>query len=232
MTINLKNFIGVFAFAAVLFTVACTKETLDTIVSDANIVAVDELVTFSDPTNSTKSKLTDEPVSGPMSPDSVGNGHGHGHGWGRGRGSHPGRIVGDSIAFTGLPSAAQTYLLANSDTSTIVRIAKITLSDGTIQYSVRFSTRKHLHFDAAGVVIITTTHNHVFTNILITDLPAAAQTYLAANVIAANIVGIIKVTSTDGTITYGVRMADNTRYTFDTAGAVIPNPKGGRRGRH
>jgi Putative beta-lactamase-inhibitor-like, PepSY-like len=236
MTINLKNFIGVFAFAAVLFTVACTKETLDNILNDANIVAVDELVTFSDPSNGTKSKLMDEPAGGPTSPDSVGHGGGHGgghgHGWGRGRGSHPGRIAGDSIGFSGLPSAAQTYLLTNSDTSKIVRIVKITLPDGTFQYVVRLNNRTHLHFDAAGVVIVTTTDRHQFTNIAITDLPAAAQTYLNANTTAANIVGIIKVTKLDGTVIYGVRLADNKRFTFDAAGALIANPTGGRRGRH
>ena len=234
MTINLKNFIGVFAFAAVLFTVACTKETLDTIVNDENIVAVDELVTFSDPTNGTKSKLLDEPVGGPMSPDSVGNGHGHGHGhgWGRGHGSHPGRIAGDSIGFSGLPSAAKTYLLTNSDTSKIVRIVKITLPDGTFQYVVRLNDRTHLHFDAAGVIIISTTDRHQFVNIAFTDLPTAAKTFLNAHTTVANIVGIIKVTKLDGTFIYGVRLADNTRYTFDAAGAVIANPRGGRRGRH
>jgi hypothetical protein len=231
MTISLKSFIGSFAFAAVLFTVACTKETLDTIVNDANIVAVDELVTFSDPANVTKSKLNDdptlEPVSGPPPPDSVG----HGHGWGRGHGSHPGRIAGDSIGFSGLPSAAKTYLLT-LDTSKIVRIVKITLPDGTFQYAVRLKDHTHIHFDATGVVITTTTDRHQFTNIAFTDLPTAAQTFLNANTTVANIVGIIKVTKLDGTFEYGVRLADNTRYTFNAAGAVIANPKGGRKGHH
>jgi hypothetical protein len=230
MTISLKNFMGAFAFAAVLFTVACTKENIDALIGDSNIVAVDELVTFSDPSNGTKSKLNDEPVSGPMSPDSVGNGHGHG--WGRGHGSHPGRIAGDSIGFSGLPSAAKTYLLTNSDTSKIVRIVKITLPDGTFEYAVRLNDHTHLHFDAAGAVVITTNDRHQFINIALTDLPAAAQTFLNANTTVANIVGIIKITKPDGTFEYGVRLADNTRYTFDAAGAVIPNPKGGRKGRH
>jgi hypothetical protein len=113
-----------------------------------------------------------------------------------------------------------------------VRIIKITLPDGTIQYGVRLNDHTHLHFDAAGAVITTTTDRHQFVIITFNDLPAAAKTYLNANTTVANIVGIIKITKPDGTFAYGVRLADNTRYTFDAAGAVIPNPTGGRRGRH
>jgi hypothetical protein len=222
MTISLKSFIGTFAFAAVLFTVACTKENLDNIVNDANIVAVDELVTMSEP-----------PSGPPPPPDSTRSPRDSSNRcWGRGHGNHPGKIKGDSIGFSGLPSAAQTYLLTNSDTSKIVRIVKITLPDGTFQYVVRLKDRTHLHFDAAGVVIMTTTDRHQFVTITFNDLPAAAKTYLNANTTVANIVAVIKVTKPDGTFVYGVRLADNTRFTFDAAGAKIDNPKGGRKGRH
>lgn len=219
MTVNIKNLFGSLAFMAILFTVACTKDATDTITSDAAIVAVDELVTLSDPS------------SGPNTPDSV---HVNGDStrcWKKGRGNHPGRIKGDSIGFADLPAAAQAHLLT-LDTSKILRIVKITLPDGTFQYAVRMNDRTHIHFDAAGVVITTTTHDHRFTVIAFADLPAAAQTYLNTNTTVANIVGIIKVTKPDGTFIYGVRLSDNTRYTFDAAGALIPNPTGGRRGRH
>jgi hypothetical protein len=220
MTISLKNFMGAFAFAAVLFTVACTKENLDSIVNDANIVAVDELVTLSEP-----------PSGPPPPPDSTRSPRDSSNRcWGRGHGNHPGKIKGDSIGFSGLPSAAQTYLLTNSDTSKIVRIVKITLPDGTFQYVVRLKDRTHLHFDAAGVVITTTTDRYQFVTITFNDLPAAAKTYLNANTTVANIVAIIKVTKPDGTFVYGVRLADNTRFTFDAAGVKIDNPKGGRKG--
>ncbi len=212
MTISIKSFISSLAFAAILFTVACTKDDLDNIVSDANIVAVDELVTLSAPP-----------------PDSTHSPRDSSRCWKRGQGTHPGRVKGDSIGFTALPSAAQTYLLTNSDTSKIVRIVKITLPDGTFQYAVRLKDRTHLHFDAAGALITTTTDRHQFITILFADLPTAAKTYLNANTTVANIVAIIKVTKPDGTFIYGVRLADNTRFTFDAAGALIPNPKGGRR---
>jgi hypothetical protein len=222
MTRSIKNLVGSLAFMAILFTVACTKDTTDT-VSDASIVAVDELVTLSDP------------PAGPNTPDSIHANSDSTRCWGgrhgRGRGNHPGRIQGDSIGFTDLPAAAQTYLLT-LDTSKILRIVKITLSDGTIQYAVRMADHTHIHFDAAGVVITTTTSDHHFTVIAFADLPAAAQTYLNTNTTVANIMGIIKITKPDGTIIYGVRMTDNTRYTFDAAGALIANPTGGRRGHH
>ena len=222
MTISIKSFISSLAFAAILFTVACTKEAIDTVTSDANLVAVNELVTLSEP-----------PSGPPPPPDSTRSPRDSSHRcWGRGHGNHPGRVVGDSIGFSALPSAAQTYLLTNSDTSKIVKIVKITLPDGTFQYVVRLNNHTHIHFDAAGVVITTTTDRHQFVTINFADLPAAAQTYLNANTTVANIIGIIKVTNTDGTITYGVRLVDNKRLTFNAVGALIANPTGGRRGHH
>lgn len=218
MTTSIKNLFGSLAFMAILFTVACTKDAIDTI-NDANIVAVDELVVLSDPS------------AGPNTPDSIRSGDST-RCWKGGRGNHPGRVKGDSIGFSGLPTAAQTYLLT-LDTSKIVRIVKITLPDGTFQYAVRLNDRTHIHFDASGAVITTTTHDHRFARIAFADLPAAAQTYLNTNTTVANIVGIIKVTKADGTVEYGVRFTNNTRFTFNAAGAVIPNPTGGRRrGRH
>jgi hypothetical protein len=228
MTTNIKSFIGSLAFMAILFTVACTKDTVEELVTtDANLVAVNELVTTSDLVIKTSGAL-DVPTSGPDSPDSARTGHGHG--WGRGHGSHPGGIAGDSIGFGTLPTATQTYLLTNADTSKIKKIVKITLQDGTFQYVVRFTDGTHSHFDATGTFISTTTDRHVHVVILFTDLPTAAQTYLNANTTAANIVAVIKVTNTNGIVTYGVRLVDNTRITFNAAGEVIPNPTGGRRG--
>ncbi len=223
MTTSIKNLFASLAFMAILFTVACTKDAVDSVTSDANIVAVNELVTLSDPPSG---------PSGPSGVDSVRTPPDSTHRcWGRGHGDHPGRVKGDSIGFSSLPTAAQTYLLT-LDTSKIAKIVKITLPDGTFQYVVRLKDHTHIHFDASGTVITTTMDNHHFVTIAFTGLPAAAQTYLNANTTVANIVGIIKVTKPDGTFEYGVRFADNTRLTFNAAGAVIPNPVGGRRGHH
>jgi hypothetical protein len=223
MTTSIKNLIGSLAFMAILFTVACTKDAVDTVTSDANISAVNELVTLTEPPSG----------GGPPSPDSTHqSGDTSRHCWKRGHGEHPSRVKGDSIGFSGLPSLAQTYLLTNSDTSKIVKIVKITLSDGTFQYVVRLNDHTHLHFDAAGVYISTTTDKHNFVTILLIELPAAAQTYVNIHTTAANIAGIIKITKPDGTVIYGVRLTDNTRYTFDAAGGLIANPKDGRHGHH
>jgi hypothetical protein len=224
MTISIKSFIGSLAFAAILFTVACTKDTTDTVVTDANIVAVNELVTLSDP------------QGGPPPPDSMNHPRDSSHGcWGgghgRGHGEHPGHVKGDSIGFGSLPSATQTYLLT-LDTSKIAKIVRITLPDGSFGYVVRLKDHTHLHFDASGTLVSTTMDNHHFVTILLTDLPAAAQTYVNAHTTAANISGIFKTTKPDGTVEYGVRLADNTRYTFNAAGALIANPVGGRHGHH
>jgi hypothetical protein len=219
MTASIKNLIGSLAFMAILFTVACTKDAIDDLTTDATIVAVDELVTLSDPS------------SGPSGVDSVRSPTDSSRCWRGGHGNHPGRIKGDSIGFASLPTAAQTYLNANTTVANIKRIVRITLPDSTIQYAVRFTDGTHLHFDAAGALITTTQQGHNFVRITLADLPAAAQTYLNANTTVANIVGIIKVTKPDGTFEYGVRFADNTRLTFNAAGAVIPNPTGGRRKR-
>ncbi len=224
MTINLKNFIGSLAFMAILVTVACTKDTVDTFVADANIVAVNELVTLSSP------PPPDSTHSPTDSTHHCWGGQGGGHG-DHGHGEHPGHVKGDSIGFRDLPAAIQTYLLT-TDTSKIAKIVKITLPDGTFQYTVRLKDHTHLHFDAAGVLISTTMDNHHFVTITLADLPAAARTYVNAHTTAANIAGIIKVTKPDGTIEYGVRLTDNTRYTFDAAGNLIPNPTGGRHGHH
>ena len=219
MTASIKNLIGSLAFLAILFTVACTKDGIDPndMTADATIVAVDELVVLGDPTGG---------------PDSVHTPRDSSRCWRGGHGNHPGRVKGDSIGFSSLPTAAQTYLNTNTTVANIKRIVRITLPDSTVQYAVRFNDRTHLHFDAAGAVITTTQHAHNFVTILFTALPAVAQTYLNTNTTVANIVGIIQVTKPDGTITYGVRFADNTRLTFNAAGAVIPNPQGGRRKRH
>ncbi len=216
MTASIKNLIGGLAFMAILFTVACTKEAIDELTADATIVAVDELIVLGDPTGG---------------PDSVRTPRDSSRCWRGGHGNHPGRIKGDSIGFSSLPTAAQTYLNTNTTVANIKRIVRITLPDGTVQFAVRFNDGTHLHFDAAGEVVTTSHHKHNFVRITLTDLPAAAQTYLNTNTTVANIVGIIKVTKPDGTITYGVRFADNTRLTFNAAGVVIPNPVGGRKKR-
>lgn len=221
---KIKNLLKALTFIGLFATLAsCTQEDLaDAALLDETNLASNELVT-------TTAK----------SMDSVGTGltfdakHRR-HGWGGGRGSHPRNITGDSILFAGLPTAAQTYLTTNTDTSTITRIVRITLPDSTIQYIVRFSGRTHLHFDANGAVVTTPTHGHQFVDVLFTELPTAAQTYLNANVTVANISIIIKLTKPNGTEYYLVRMNDGTRITFDATGNVVPNDGSGRgrRGRH
>ena len=108
---------------------------------------------------------------------------------------------------------------------------KITLPDGTVRYGVRLSDRTHYHFDAAGVLIADEPRGNAFVEITIAQLPTAIQTYLTANGHTANISHIIKVTKTDGTVIYGIRLTNNTIITFNAAGTVSPNPMH-RRGHH
>lgn len=61
------------------------------------------------------------------------------------------------------------------------------------------------------------------------DLPATAQAYLTANVDVTLIKRIEKITLTDGTVRYGVRLTDRTHYHFDATGAVVVDePRGNK----
>jgi Putative beta-lactamase-inhibitor-like, PepSY-like len=224
MNVSIKNLLKVATLVGILFTVACTKESSGDVLADGSLTTVDELVVSG---------------TGAGGPDSLGHHRDStsGHFWKGGggkHGNHPSKVQGDSIGFSGLPAAAQANLIANTDTSKITRIVKITLADGTFNYVVRFSDRKHIHYDAAGVVLVKATKDHQFTEITFADLPAAAQTYLNANTTVANITTVVKITKPDGTIIYGIRMSDNTHFAFDSAGALLDTPTGGgrRKGKH
>lgn len=217
---KIKNVLKALAFFGLLAVVACTQEeSIDEALVNETNLASNELVT-------TTAKSLDSVGTG-ITTDAK---HRR-HGWGGGRGSHPHNITGDSIGFAGLPTAAQTYLTTNTDTSTIIRIVRITLPDSSVQYIVRLLGRTHLHFDANGNVITMPTHGCQFIDILFANLPTAAQTYLNTNVTVANIAMIVQLTKPDGTIYYLVRMNDGTRITFDASGNVVPNDGRGRRGR-
>jgi hypothetical protein len=173
--------------------------------------------------------ITTELLLAPSAPlDSTRRDSGHfcggGHGRGQG-GHHTGHASGaqaDSITFAQLPQAAQTYITTNAGTLTIGKIVKITLADGTIRYAVRFTNGTHYHFDANGVLIVNT---HGFATVAFDSLPAAARTYLLANTDTALINHIIKITTKNGAILYGVRLNNNTHYFFDSNGAIVPEPR-------
>ncbi len=225
MNVSIKNLLRLATLVGILFSVACAKESSGDVLADGSLTTVDELVVSG---------------TGAGGPDSLRNpgDTSRGRCWRGGggkHGNHPSKVQGDSIGFSGLPTAAQANLIANTDTSKITRIVKITLADGTFNYVVRFSDRKHIHFDAAGVVLIKATKDHQFTEITFADLPAAAQTYLNANATVANITAVVKITKPDGTIIYGVRLSDNKHFAFDSAGTLLDIPNGGRgrgKGRH
>lgn len=149
-----------------------------------------------------------------------------------GRCGHPNRMRGDSIGFADLPQAAQDYLIQNSDTALIERIYRVTLPDSTVRYGVRLLSFQHFHFDATGAVQTNPNGAATFEVIAVTALPQAAQDYLTTNGQTSSVVIAVKITKPDGTIVYAVRLSDNTRVSFDSAGAVVAEPRGrGRRGR-
>jgi hypothetical protein len=65
-------------------------------------------------------------------------------------------------------------------------------------------------------------------SITVSQLPAAAQTYLTTNGLTAKVVSVFKITHKDSTgatkITYVVRLNDKTHIHFDAAGAVVNKP--------
>lgn len=218
MKMLLKNFVRLATFVAFIFAISCTKEDLTAdLFSDENATTVNELVATGS--------------GGPGGDSTHMDGGNHSHGWRSGHRDHPGHSRGDSIAFSGLPETAKTYLIGNVDTSKITRIAKVTLRDSSVRYGVRLSNGTHIHFDANGAVVATPTDRHVFTEITFAELPAAAQTYVLSKTTADKIAIVIKVTKPDGTVFYGVRLTDNTHFAFDSTGAVVTKSSG-RRGRH
>ncbi|MBL7816333.1 MAG: hypothetical protein JNL70_15035 [Saprospiraceae bacterium] len=220
----MKRLFQVFSLFAMVLAVACTKTSdvdIDTASTLDVITTSDELLTLGQGTSGT--------VAGPMGGDTSRR---HCDSVGRGRhGRHPNGGRGDSIGFADLPAAAQQYLNDSTNVSTITRIEKITLADGTVRYGVRFSDRTHIHFDANGVVIADEPRGNRFVEITLAELPAAAQTYLTTNGHTTDIAQVVKATKPDGTVIYGVRLTNNTMITFNAAGEVIPNPTR-RRGRH
>jgi hypothetical protein len=209
----MKNLVKLSAIAGFLFLFSCTAQ--DEITTDAT---VDEnlLITTEFLLGPSDSSHTD-------STRRCGNGHGRGTG-----GHHLGHASGaqaDSIGLADLPQTAQNYIATNAATLTISKILKITLPDGTIRYAVRFTDGTHYHFDASGTFIVKPSHIHRFSGVTFDSLPAAARTYLLANTDTALINHIVKIVQRDGTLLYGVRLNNNTRYFFDSNGAIVPEPR-------
>jgi hypothetical protein len=209
----MKNLVKLSAIAGFLFLFSCTAQ--DEITTDAT---VDEnlLITTEFLLGPSDSSHTD-------STRRCGNGHGRGRG-----GHHFGHASGaqaDSIGLADLPQTAQNYIATNAATLTIRKILKITLSDGTIRYAVRFTDGTHYHFDASGTFIVKPSHIHHFSSVAFDSLPAAARTYLLANTDTTLINHIVKIVQRNGTILYGVRLNNNTRYFFDSNGAIVPEPR-------
>ena len=217
----MKQLFQLFSMVALVLAVSCTKtSSIDPSALDV-ITTSDALLSLGQGTSGT--------VAGPMGGDTSRE---RCNATGRGRhGNHPNGGVADSIGFGDLPATAQAYLNANVDITKITRIKKITLSDGTVRYGVRLSDRTHYHFDATGTLIVDEPRGNQFVEITLAELPASIQAYLTANGHTTDIDHVIKVTKSDGTVIYGVRLTNNTMITFDATGAVIPNPKR-KRGHH
>ncbi len=210
----MKQLFQVLSMFILVLAVSCTKTSSVDPASLDVITTSDELLTLGQGTSGT--------VAGPMGGDTS---RGRCDSLGRGRhGRHPNGGRGDSIGFGDLPATAQAYLNANVNVTLIKRIEKITLPDGTVRYGVRLTDRTHYHFDATGALIVDEPRGNQFVEITLAELPAVIQTYLTTNGHTTDIGHIVKVTRTDGTIIYGVRLTNNTMITFDSTGAVIPNP--------
>ena len=211
----MKNLVRVFAFMSLLLVFACTKDNsvdATSAVDDVQSAAINEITALTTNGGDTATAMK-----------GCGNRGGFGN-MGRGRHQHPEGIKGDSIGFNDLPQAAQTTLTDSGFVTKILRVLKITLPDGTFSYVVRFTDRKHLHFDAAGAIIVLPSRQHNFTAITIDDLPAAAKADVLTKTDVSKITHVIKITKPDGSIEYGVRTNDNKNFRYDAAGVLLPNP--------
>jgi hypothetical protein len=216
MSNSMKNVVKVFAFMCLVLAFSCVKEDslTDTNAVDAQALIFNELTALT-----ANSHDIIEGKKGCGNKDGFGN-------MGKGHHKHPDGVKGDSIGFGDLPQAAQTILTASGDAAKILRIVKITAADGTLRYVVRLNDRKHIHFDAAGVVVVLPSKDHSFVAITIDDLPAAAKAHLLANVDSTKITHLVKITKADGTFEYSVRTSDKKHFHYDTNGAVIVKKDG------
>jgi hypothetical protein len=217
----MKNLVKVFAFFCLVLAFSCVKE--DSTISDSALetqaLIINELTALT-----ANGHDSIEGKKGCGNKDGFGN-------MGKGHHRHPEGLKGDSIGFSDLPQAAQTTLTASGDAAKILRIVKITAADGTVRYVVRLTDRKHIHFDATGVVVVLPSKDHSFTAITIDDLPAAAKAHLLANVDTTKITHLVKITKADGTFEFSVRTSDKKHFHYDTNGAVIVKPEGKKKGR-
>ncbi len=224
----MKHLILAVAAIALMSVVACKNNAVLPTTDDTQL-AVNELVTTGANTAFTTTTTTNTEQRGGCNGSGT---HNDGDRHGGSRFDHPGRIHGDSIGFNDLPAAAQAYLRANNSADTIRRIVRTLLPDSTYQYSVRFTNRTHLHFDAAGALVADMHHRGQFAQIGFSALPAAAQSYLLARIDTALVAHIIKLTKADGTVEYFVRGTGNQRFHFDANGAFVAEEVGeGRHGR-
>jgi hypothetical protein len=219
----MKNFLKVSVFLSLLLAFACTQDNDVTPTGDVAIseiqLALEEVVLQGTGAGGNGSDSTCRGPRGKFE---------HGQ-RGKGKHDHPNRGEADSITVAQLPTAAQTYLTTNNLTANVKSVFKITHKDSTgatvTTYIVRFTDKTHIHFDKDGNVVNKPTRNFTLASIALTDLPAAAQTYLAANTDVSKITHIVKITKPDGTIEYGVRSGDNKHWHFDAAGALKKRKK-------
>ncbi len=212
----MMNFLKVSVFLSMVLAFACTQTNDVTPSADVAITAaqlsIEELVL-----QGTGAGGSDSTCKGPRGKFSQGS-------RGKGKHDHASGAAGDSITVAQLPAAAQAYLTTNNLTATVVSVYKITRTDSAgvvkITYVVRFTNRTHIHFDVDGNIVNKPTRNFTLVSITLTELPAAAQAYLAANTDVTKITHIVKITKTDGTVEYGVRTSDNKHWHFDAAGAL------------
>ncbi len=158
-----------------------------------------------------------------------GMGRGKHHGFGNdghGKFNHPARLKGDSIGFAQLPQAAQEFINANKGgAANTTRIFRVTLPDGSVQFSARFADKTHLHFDAAGAVLpVESRDGHKFNTVPFDSLPAKAKAFLLANTDTSKIVHIVSRKKKDGSIFFGVRTTEGGHFHFDAEGNIIPAP--------
>ena len=149
-----------------------------------------------------------------------------------------GKHRGEEVTLADLPQAAQNYLAANVDVTTIEKYVKLTSPDGTkTHYLALFvdKTTKPLAFDADGAVVTLPPRGHKPPHaghpgngeeVTLAALPAAAQTYVNANVADLTTVkAYLKLTTPKGTA-YVVIFTDRATKPlhFDADGNKIDPP--------
>ena len=133
----------------------------------------------------------------------------------------------DSIAIADLPQAILDYVDANFSEEAILRASQMENKDGETRFVVKLTSGEILAFDENGNLQATKMrgrkkrHKRHGTSIDPDSLSSAIQTYMTTNHPNDTILKAFSITTSDGTIVYGVVLGRRNVLFFDENGNLL-----------